>query len=261
MPTKRRRPFGARARAQIVVERLAGLYPVAECALVHDGPLQLLVATILSAQCTDERVNMVTPVLFQRYADAAAYAAADPGAMEEIIRSTGFFRSKTRSIIEMSQDLVLHHGGEVPDRMPALVSLRGVGRKTANVVLGVAFGKPGLAVDTHVTRLSRRLRLTASTVPVEIERDVCGIVPASQWTDLGLRLILHGRRVCDARRPRCPECVLNDICPSAELPGTAPAAVSGRPGRRRIGGGPVTAGQAGSAVRYDSRRPPVMPVQ
>ncbi len=245
----------------MVVERLAALYPVAECALTHSSPLQLLVATILSAQCTDERVNMVTPGLFRRYADAAAFAGADPQELEAMIRSTGFFRSKARAIIEMSQDLVLHHGGEVPDRMSALVTLRGVGRKTANVVLGVAFGKPGLAVDTHVTRLSRRLGLTASTDPVVIEGDVCGMVPASEWTDLGLRLILHGRRVCDARRPRCPECVLNDICPSAELPGTRPAAATRRPARRRNGAGPVTPGQAGSAVRYDSARPPAMPSQ
>jgi endonuclease-3 len=219
-----------------VVERLAAEYPVAECALAHDGPLQLLVATILSAQCTDERVNLVTPQLFARYPDAAAFAGADPAELEELIRSTGFFRAKARSIIEMSEELVARFSGRVPDRMEELVTLRGVGRKTANVVLGVAFGKPGFAVDTHVTRLSGRLKLTSSTDPVEIESDVCSMVPAAEWTALGLRLILHGRRVCAARSPRCPVCVLNDICPSAEIAGLRPprAARSGtgaRPGR------------------------------
>ena len=225
MPAARRLPAGARRRAAAVVDRLAAEYPDAACALVHGDPLQLLVATILSAQCTDERVNLVTPGLFRRYPDAAAFASADAAELEEAIRSTGFFRSKTRAIIEMSQDLVARYGGRVPDRMEDLVTLRGVGRKTANVVLGVAFGRPGLAVDTHVTRLAGRLRLTASTDPVEIERDVCAIVPASEWTALSLRLILHGRRVCQARRPRCPECVLNDICPSAQLPAVAPGRV------------------------------------
>jgi len=223
MASTRRLPRGARARAGTVVERLAAEYPEAECALVHDGPLQLLVATILSAQCTDERVNMVTPELFRRYPDAAAYAAADPAELEEMIRSTGFFRSKARAIIEMSRDLVERFGGVVPDRMEELVTLRGVGRKTANVVLGVAFGKPGFAVDTHVTRLTGLLKLSASADPVEIEADVCSMVPASAWTDLGLRLILHGRRVCVARRPRCPVCVLNDVCPSAQITGMRPA--------------------------------------
>jgi endonuclease-3 len=212
-----------------VVERLAAEYPVAECALVHDGPLQLLVATILSAQCTDERVNMVTPALFARYPDAAAFAAADPAELEELIRSTGFFHAKARSIIAMSGDVVARFGGRVPDRMEELVTLRGVGRKTANVVLGVAFGKPGFAVDTHVTRLTGRLKLTASADPVEIETDVCSAVPASEWTALGLRLILHGRRVCSARSPRCPVCVLNDFCPSAQITGLRPQ----RSGRAR----------------------------
>ncbi|MGD1053069.1 MAG: endonuclease III [Candidatus Dormibacteria bacterium] len=222
MAKDRRLPRGARARAATVVERLAGEYPVAECALVHEGPLQLLVATILSAQCTDERVNLVTPRLFARYPDAAAFAGADPAELEELIRSTGFFRAKARSIIEMSEEVVGRFGGEVPDRMEDLVTLRGVGRKTANVLLGVAFGKPGFPVDTHVTRLSWRLKLTSSKDPVEIEADVCSMVPAGEWTALGLRLILHGRRVCAARRPRCPTCVLNDICPSAEIAGLRP---------------------------------------
>ena len=217
-----RLPRGARERAATVVERLEAEYPVAECALVHEGPLQLLVATILSAQCTDERVNLVTPRLFARYPEAGAFAGADPAELEELIRSTGFFRAKARSIIEMSEEVVARFGGEVPDRMEELVTLRGVGRKTANVVLGVAFGKPGFAVDTHVTRLAARLKLTASADPAEIEEDVCSMVPAAEWTALGLRLILHGRRVCAARNPRCPVCVLNDFCPSAEIAGLRP---------------------------------------
>jgi endonuclease-3 len=215
------------------VARLAAEYPEADTELVHKGPLQLLVATILSAQTTDERVNMVTPLLFRRYPDAAALATADPAEVEELIRATGFFRSNTRAIIEMSQDLVRRYGGEVPGRMEDLVTLRGVGRKTANVVLGVAFGAPGLAVDTHVTRLTRLLKLTTATDPVEIESDVCALVPPEQWTKLGLRLILHGRRVCVARRPRCPACILNDLCPSAVLPGTPPRG----PARRRSAAG------------------------
>lgn len=214
---RRRLPAGARGRAAEVVTRLRSEYPEATTALIHESPLQLLVATILSAQCTDERVNMVTPVLFARYPSAPALAEARQEELEELIRSTGFFRMKARAIREMSQDLVERFGGEVPPRMEDLVSLRGVGRKTANVVLGVAFGVPGLPVDTHVTRLAARLRLTAATDPVEIERDICAMVPAEEWTALSLRLILHGRNVCIARSPRCPQCLLNDICPSAQL--------------------------------------------
>jgi endonuclease-3 len=210
-----------------VVERLAAEYPQAETALIHDSPFELLVATILSAQATDERVNMVTPALFRRYPDAAALAGADPSQLEEMIHSTGFFRSKARAIISMSQDVTERYGGRVPDSMEELLTLRGVGRKTANVMLGVAFGKPGLAVDTHVTRLASRLKLSSSTDPVEIELDICSIVPAAEWTDLGLRLILHGRRVCVARSPRCTLCVLNDICPSAQLPATLPGRRAG----------------------------------
>ncbi len=217
MRARRRLPAGARLRAAVVVDRLRTEYPHAECALVHQSPLQLLVATILSAQTTDERVNMVTPVLFARYRTAQALAEARQEDVEELIRSTGFFRTKARAVREMSQDIVARFGGEVPARMEDLVTLRGVGRKTANVVLGVAFGLPGFPVDTHVTRLTRRLRLTTSSDPVEIETDVCSMVPEEEWTDLSLRLILHGRRVCVARSPRCPQCVLNDICPSAQL--------------------------------------------
>ena len=225
--SRRRLPAGARVRAAEVVDRLRAEYPQATCALVHDSPLQLLVATILSAQCTDERVNLVTPVLFARYPGAAELAEARQEELEELIRSTGFFRMKARAIREMAQDLVARFGGKVPARMEDLVTLRGVGRKTANVVLGVAFGLPGFPVDTHVTRLTARLRLTAATDPVEIERDICAMVPAEEWTDLSLRLILHGRRVCVARSPRCPQCALNDICPSAQLGPLRP-----RPSRR-----------------------------
>jgi endonuclease III len=214
---KRRLPVGARERAPIVVERLALEYGDAHTELDFGSPWQLLVSVILSAQTTDVNVNSVTPALFARYPTVADLAAADEGDVEAIIHKTGFFRSKARAIREMSQDLVLRHGGEVPARMEDLVLLRGVGRKTANVVLGVAFGVPGFAVDTHVTRLTRLLKLTSATDPVKIEEDVCSIVPASEWTGLSLRLILHGRRVCIANKPRCHQCVLSDICPSAQL--------------------------------------------
>lgn len=228
---RRRLPAGARQRASVVVERLRNEYLKAECALVHRSPLELLVATILSAQTTDERVNLVTPGLFQRHPDAAALAAVPQEVLEQEIRSTGFFRMKSRAIREMAQDLVSRFGGRVPATMEELVSLRGVGRKTANVVLGVGFGVPGFPVDTHVTRLTQRLRLTSSSDPVEIETDVTAMVPREEWTDLSLRLILHGRRVCVARSPRCPACVLNDVCPSAQLFGVRPRRVP--PGQRR----------------------------
>jgi endonuclease-3 len=214
---RRRLPTGARERAPIVVERLRLEYGDAHTELDFGNPWQLLVSVILSAQTTDVNVNSVTPALFARYPDVADLAAAEEADVEAIVHRTGFFRSKARAIREMSQDLVLLHDGEVPSRMEDLVKLRGVGRKTANVVLGVAFGVPGFAVDTHVTRLTGLLRLTASSDPVKIEEDVCSIVPASDWTGLSLRLILHGRRVCIANKPRCHECVLADICPSAEL--------------------------------------------
>jgi endonuclease-3 len=214
----RRLPVGARQRLSQTVEALAAEYPVAECALLHSSPWELLVATILSAQCTDERVNMVTPLLFGRYPAPAHLAGADQLEVEELIRSTGFFRMKASAIREMSQDLVTLHGGEVPAGMEALTALRGVGRKTANVVLGVALGVPGFPVDTHVIRLTGRLRLSAGRNPEEIEADICGVVPPQHWTSLSLRLILHGRRVCVARKPRCGDCALATFCPSAQLP-------------------------------------------
>lgn len=226
---RRRLPPGARQRATITVERLRAEYPVAACALVHESPLQLLVATILSAQSTDKLVNTVTPVLFARYPTAGELAAAPQEDVEEIIKSTGFFHMKALAVREMARDVVERYGGEVPPRMEDLVTLRGVGRKTANVVLGVAFGIPGFPVDTHVTRLTARLRLTSATDPVEIERDITSMVPPQEWTDLSLRLILHGREVCVARSPRCPQCVLNDICPSAQLGPLRPRATRPKP--------------------------------
>jgi endonuclease-3 len=207
---------GARQRAALTVERLAATYPAA-CELDHDGPFQLLMATILSAQTTDKRVNQVTPELFRRYPDAEALAGARAEEVERIIQPTGFFRVKARTLVACSRALLERFGGRVPERIDALVTLPGVGRKTANVVLGVGFGIPGFAVDTHVIRLTNRVRLTRSRDPVKIERDIGRLVSKGEWTGLSLRLILHGRRVCVARSPRCPECVLNDFCPSSSV--------------------------------------------
>ena len=212
------RPRGARARAATVVERLAVEYPGTArklCALVHDDPFQLLVATILSAQCTDEMVNKVTPALFARYPTAADLAEADPADVEALVRPTGFFRQKTKSLVGMASALEERFGGEVPTGLEDLVTLPGVGRKTGNVIRSVGFDLPGLPVDTHVGRLSRRLRLTAESDPVKVEHDLHGIVAGEEWGALSLRLILHGRAVCVARRPRCAECLLADTCPSA----------------------------------------------
>jgi endonuclease-3 len=206
-----------RERARLAVERLAQAYPEARTALEHENPFQLLIATILSAQTTDENVNAVTPILFARYPDARALAQADPAEVEQIIKPTGFFRAKTRAIIACSKALVERFAGQVPPRMEDLVTLPGVGRKTANVVLGVAFGIPGFAVDTHVTRLVARLGLTRQKDPVKIEAEVTKLIPPEQWTAFGLRLILHGRQVCTARKPNCPACVLNDFCPSSTV--------------------------------------------
>lgn len=202
-------------RASAVVEALAELYPDAHCALTHNSAYQLLVATILSAQCTDERVNMVTPALFARYPTPADLAAADPQEVEELVRSTGFFRSKAKNLIGMAQAVQERFVGEIPTELADLVTLPGVGRKTGNVVRSVWYGLPGLPVDTHVTRLSHRLRLTVEDDPVKIEADLGAMVPPEQWGMLSLRLIEHGRRVCDARKPRCDECTLAGICPSA----------------------------------------------
>lgn len=205
-----------RARARKIVTRLARAYPEAECALHHGTALQLLVATILSAQCTDARVNLVTPVLFAKYRTAADYSAADPRALEREIQSTGFFRNKTKSLIGMAQALVERHGGEVPDTMDALTGLPGVGRKTANVILGTWFKKnEGVVVDTHVQRITRLLKLTKQNDPVKIERDLMALLPRTRWTWWSHALIRHGRAVCIARRPQCEACVVNALCPSS----------------------------------------------
>ena len=214
------KPRTPRGRARETVARLAAEYPGEArelCALRHDGPFQLLVATILSAQTTDERVNQVTPSLFRRYPSPADLSAADPEEVEELIRPTGFFRSKAHSLVTMAQALEERYGGQVPVAMEDLVTLPGVGRKTANVVRSVAYGLPGLAVDTHVGRLSRRLGLTEHDDPVKVESDLNALVPTSQRGALSLRLILHGRSVCQARRPRCERCILNDFCPSSSV--------------------------------------------
>jgi endonuclease-3 len=216
MPTGR--PRSPRGRARVVADRLAVEYPGTAkelCALHHSNPYELLTATILSAQTTDERVNMVTPALFAKYPRPEDLAAADPAEVEELIRTTGFFRNKTRSIMGMAAAVTERFGGDVPHKMSDLVTLPGVGRKTANVVRSVAMDEPGLPVDTHVQRLSARLGLTTETDPVKIEYDLNPLVKASERGALSLRLILHGRAVCKARTPRCDACVLSDICPSA----------------------------------------------
>lgn len=208
----------AEERIPEIMRRLREAHPDARCALDHENPLQLLVATILSAQCTDERVNQVTPALFEKYPTAQALAAADRGELEEMIRSTGFYRQKARFIQESCQTIAHEYAGEVPHTMDELLELTGVARKTANVVLGVAFEiADGIVVDTHVKRLSQRLGLTEETNPGKIERDLMALVPQEDWIDVAHLLIFHGRRVCQARNPDCPNCVLNELCPSAEL--------------------------------------------
>jgi endonuclease-3 len=209
------RPRGAKARALGVVKELKVLYPDAQCALKHTNAYELLVATILSAQTTDERVNMVTPALFARYPAVTDLAHADPAELEMIIQSTGFFRSKAKNLIGMAQAVVARFDGEIPVALDDFVTLPGVGRKTGNVVRSVWFHEPGLPVDTHVTRLAGRLRLTDEIDPVKIERDLGAMVPPEEWGLLSLRLIEHGRQVCDARRPRCDVCGLAPLCPSA----------------------------------------------
>ncbi|PYO88788.1 MAG: endonuclease III [Gemmatimonadetes bacterium] len=205
-----------KARARKIIARLKREYPDATCALHHQNALELVVATILSAQCTDARVNMVTPHLFAKYRTAADYAAADPRVLEKEIQSTGFFRNKTKSIMGMAQALVERHGGEVPQTMEELTALPGVGRKTANVILGTWFKKnEGVVVDTHVHRLTKLLGLTRQDDPVKIEQELMEIVPRDDWTWFSHTLILHGRAVCIARRPRCAECVINRLCPSS----------------------------------------------
>ena len=207
-----------KAHAKVVWKRLLDRYPNARCALDHRNPYQLLVATILSAQCTDKRVNMVTPRLFERHPDAGSLAAADPGEVEDIIRSTGFFRAKTKSLLGMANAVVEQHGGEIPATMDELTHLPGVGRKTANVVLGNAFGKnEGIVVDTHVQRVSYRLGLTRNDDPVRIEQDLIALFPREQWTMLSHLFIEHGRNICVARNPQCADCPLNDRCPASRV--------------------------------------------
>ena len=207
-----------RERAAELLKRLPAIYPDAHCELVYSNPLELLVATILSAQCTDKRVNMVTPGLFRRCPTAVDYAAISQEEMEGLIHSTGFYRNKSKNIRAMATALLERHGGEVPSTLEALAALPGVGRKTANVVLGNAFSKnEGIVVDTHVSRLSQRLGLTKFTDPIRIEQDLIKLFPRPFWTDFSHCLIFHGRRRCPARKPDCAQCELNDICPSAKI--------------------------------------------
>ncbi len=248
-----------RARLRAILEGLRRAHPQVRCALGHADAFQLLVATILSAQCTDKRVNQVTPELFRRYLTPAALARAPRAEIEGLIRTTGFFRSKARSLQEMSRDLVNHFGGAVPRTMQELVNLQGVGRKTANVVLGTAFGIPsGVVVDTHVRRISRRLGLTRQQDPVRIERDLMAILPLEEWIDFSHRIIWHGRLVCRASRPRCEICELSRVCPAGEkeLRRRARELASGaRPVRRagtRARTGPAR--HARSGARGASRR-------
>jgi endonuclease-3 len=219
-------PLARTRRARRVLRALAERYPDARIELDFTTPLELLVATILSAQSTDRRVNAVTPVLFARYPDAAAYATADPAELEELIRPTGFFRAKSQSLIRLGADLVARFDGEVPRRMADLVTLPGVGRKTANVVLGNAFGIPGIAVDTHVLRLSGRLGLTTETDPVAVETDLAALVPKRDWTMTSHWLIYHGRRTCHARRPACGACPVARWCPSYGIGEVEPVAAA-----------------------------------
>lgn len=200
-------------RATKIREGLAKLYPDAHCALHHNNALELLIATILSAQCTDERVNKVTPALFKRYPDARAFAESEQTELETMIQSTGFFRNKAKSIRACCRILVDQHGGKVPGTMEELVPLPGVGRKTANVILGNAFDVPGIPVDTHVTRLSRRMGLTEHEDPVKIEADLMKLIPKDEWTMFGHRMIFHGRQVCQARKPNCAGCAVAKLCP------------------------------------------------
>jgi len=206
-------------RALKIARQLAITYVAAECALKHDTPFQLLAATILSAQCTDERVNMVTPALFAKYPTPAALAASKQADIEKIVQSPGFFRAKAANLRGMAQALVDQFGGELPRTLDEMIALPGVGRKTANVVLGTAFGLPtGVVVDTHVKRLTRLLGLTKHLDPVKIEHDLAMLLPKSEWINFSHRLIHHGRRICNARKPNCPECPLLKFCPRVGLP-------------------------------------------
>ena len=215
---RRESPAELKQRTRRIIGRLAREFPDAKCALDHRNPFELVAATILSAQCTDARVNLVTPVLFRAYPTPQALADADPALVENIIKSTGFFRNKARSLLGMARAVVERHGGRVPDTMEALVKLPGVGRKTANVVLGNAFAKnEGIVVDTHVQRIAGLLRLTREKTPEKIEMALMPLVPRPKWTVFSHLLILHGRKTCIARRPACGQCRISDLCPSARL--------------------------------------------
>jgi len=204
-------------RALEIVSRLKRMYPKAKCSLDFTNPFELLIATILSAQSTDVRVNIVTKSLFRKYPGPAEFAAASQVEMEKDVRQTGFFRNKAKAVIACSKAIMEKHNGEVPQTMEELTALPGVGRKTANVVLGNAFKKPvGVVVDTHVARLSGRLGLTSNSDPVKIEQDLMKLIPQKEWTNFSHRLIYHGRAICIARKPKCSECLLNELCPSAE---------------------------------------------
>ena len=206
-------------RALEIVRKLQRMYPRAKCTLDYETPLQLLMATILSAQSTDARVNIVTKALFRKYRTVEDFASAKLPILERDIHATGFFRNKSRSIVGAAKRIIEEHGGEVPSTMEELVALPGVGRKTANVVLGNAFGiSEGIVVDTHVTRVSGRLGLTSESDAVKIERDLVALVPRKEWTKFSHRLIVHGRTICVARKPKCSECLLNELCPSAREP-------------------------------------------
>jgi endonuclease III len=218
---KSARPTATPERVGTILRRLEARYPAARCSLDFGTPLQLLVATILSAQCTDERVNMVTPILFARFRTAQDFADANPEELEAVIRPTGFYRNKTRSLIGMGRALAGRHGGQVPRTMAELTAVPGAGRKTANVVLGNAFGvEEGIVVDTHVTRISQRLGLTAHADPVKIEQDLMTLVPRGRWTLFPHLMIQHGRAICQARKPQCERCPLNDVCPFPGRPAT-----------------------------------------
>jgi endonuclease III len=218
--------IGLKRRARKMARMLAEIHPDAHCELDFGTPLQLAVATILSAQCTDKKVNEVTPKVFARYPDAAAYAAADRAEMEEMLRPTGFFRNKTDSLIKLGQALTERFDGEVPGRLVDLVTLPGIGRKTANVILGNAFGVPGLTVDTHFQRLVRRFEWTELTDPVKIESAIALIIDKRDWTMFSHRVIFHGRRVCHAKKPACGACTLAKLCPAYGTGPTDPAAAA-----------------------------------
>jgi endonuclease III len=226
VPSQEESPLALTRRARRINRELGQLYPDAHCELDFRNPLELSVATILSAQCTDKRVNEVTPALFAKYPTAADYAAADRDDVERLIKSTGFFRNKTTSIIKLGQALVERHDGEVPNRLDELVKLPGFGRKTANVVLGNAFDVPGLTVDTHFGRLVRRWRWTAETDPVKVEFVVAELLPKKEWTVFSHRAIWHGRRVCHSRKPACGACAIAQLCPSFGEGPTDPAAAA-----------------------------------